>query len=647
MPIAIDTETFLIERGRLAPKLVCMSMAIEGSFPALFKWDEARPEFGDFLEDPWLIVGMNAPFDMAVLGNQWPDLIPQIWRAYDEDRITDISVRQMLIDIAHGQLGGYTNGSGERREFRYHLADLSMRLLKKDRSVEKYGPDAWRLRYKELYDIPLTEWPEEAVDYARADAEDTLAIFLEQEKSADLLGDQFRQCRADFALHMMSCRGIRTERTAVEAHKRRTEKQINDCRQRLLDLGWLHEDGRRRKVKTVREYVLNRYPDCPKTPKFQPQLDEQAVNDLEDPDLKIYQTFASQQTIRKRIEELEQGVDLPIQARYLVLMESGRTSCRGPNLQNRSRAFGDRECFVPRPGYVFACADFDGFELRTIAQKCVWTVGHSRLGTVLNEGKDPHVILAAHRLATTYEKVITEIKAEKEKGVSGEDPTSYQYQRELAKRANFGFDGGLGPKGFVKLARNHFGIRVCGGDRAHNAYKEDGVCAACLGTAKQLREDWLDTWPEMREFFDWVRAITMSADVATIKQFKSERFRGHCSFTVASNTLSQGLGADAAKAATYRLQRACYVRQPERPDALLFGCFGVLMIHDELVLEVPDDELAADRAQAMADVMTLEANKWLPDVPTTTTPLLSRRWSKLARPTFKDGRLVPWDCEVK
>ena len=101
-------------------------------------------------------------------------------------------------------------------------------------------------------------------------------------------------------------------------------------------------------------------------------------------------------------------------------------------------------------------------------------------------------------------------------------------------------------------------------------------------------------------------------------------------------------GADATGHAGFLLATGCYVDE----SSPLFGCRIVNYIHDEFMLEVPDDHRAEPAAKELARVMTIGANQFLPDVPATATPLLARRWSKDAEPTYnEDGALIPWEEE--
>jgi hypothetical protein len=77
----------------------------------------------------------------------------------------------------------------------------------------------------------------------------------------------------------------------------------------------------------------------------------------------------------------------------------------------------------------------------------------------------------------------------------------------------------------------------------------------------------------------------------------------------------------------------------------LGGSRIVLFLHDEFGLEVPDPygkpEVAHAAAERLALIMREEMQKWIPDVPVTCGPILSRRWMKGGKPVKVDGFLRP------
>jgi DNA polymerase I-like protein with 3'-5' exonuclease and polymerase domains len=333
-----------------------------------------------------------------------------------------------------------------------------------------------------------------------------------------------------------------------------------------------------------------------------------------DPLLKKYSEFSSLgKTLSTDIPILEKCTSVPLEVNWEVLRETGRTST-SPNTQNFPTEVGVRECFRPRPGWVYAIGDYPQMELRTWSQICLRVLGYSKMAEALNSGMDPHCELARRMLKPqiSYEEAIADYKANP-KG-------RLYYPRQASKAGNFGFPGGLQPAAYKEYAWSNYGVAIE------------------LELARELHAYWYESWTEAREYFQWVGC--QGEDEAML-QLPSFRYRGRCRFTEACNSLFQGLAADAAKAAGFLIARACYA-EPESP---LYGCRIVNFIHDEFVVEVPDDERAHDAAVELGRLMEVGANHdFIPDVPCKVEPILSRRWSKSAKEVRgPDGRLIPWD----
>jgi hypothetical protein len=126
-------------------------------------------------------------------------------------------------------------------------------------------------------------------------------------------------------------------------------------------------------------------------------------------------------------------------------------------------------------------------------------------------------------------------------------------------------------------------------------------------------------------------------------QLFTDRMRGNCTYTQASNTMFQGLGADCALRALWYLSRACYTDR----NSPLFGCRPVNFAHDEFFVEIPEDDRMHERAEALKKIVLDGANELLPDVKTKTSPVIMRYWSKEAHEiTDTRGRLEPWPSAV-
>ncbi len=621
---SLDCETLLIRPGCLAPALVVVAIG-DGARADLFHATDAGPVLASILDEH--IVGHNIAYDLAVLGAAWPDLLPTIFDAYESDRITDTAVRQKLIDIGLGCYRGVRYVDGKAVKLGYSLADLVKRHL----GAELPKADTYRLRYGELLDTPLEAWPAEAVRYAQDDAHATHAVWAAQEKETHLLADQYRQTRAAFWLHLMSCWGLRTDPEAVRAFADQARAKYERLKLDVIAAGLKRPDrvlksGARkglviegaRDTKAAGERLVAAYARvgkaCPVTDAGAPALDAASCRASGDAALIAYADLsAASKVLGTDVPLLESGSRTPIQARFEVLLETGRTSS-SPNVQNRPTgrkegSLSDRDCFVPRPGFVYAAADYSSMELRTLAQVCITLLGRSTIGDAFKAGRDPHDEMAARIMGVPYDVFMAKRNAE--------DPEA-DNARGTAKVANFGFPGGLGAATLVHYAALTYGVTLT----------ED--------QARALKGQWLRQWPEMTDYFAYINRLT-EADFPQIAQLKSGRYRGGVTYCAACNSLFQGLAADAAKEAGWLIARACYVDT----DSPLFGSRIVNFIHDEFVAEVPE-ELGHEAAQELARLMQAGAERWLPDVPVKVgKPLLMRRWLKNAKPVWENGRQVP------
>src|SRR5690606_5630112 len=117
-----------------------------------------EPRLRDWFSDrDTIIVGHNAPFDLAVVCERFPHLRPMIFRAIDENRVEDTQVRQWLLDTAAGALRGRVGPKGQWIQHEYTLEALAKRAA--NIVLQK---DGWRLSYGEFIDVPLDRWIEHA-----------------------------------------------------------------------------------------------------------------------------------------------------------------------------------------------------------------------------------------------------------------------------------------------------------------------------------------------------------------------------------------------------------------------------------------------------------------------------------------------------
>jgi DNA polymerase-1 len=628
--IALDTETELIRPGCLVPDMVCLTAHRQGAqAPTISHARGGAVEAAlELMASPTtVLVLQNAPFDLAVLVEAadarglGERMLRAVFGALDAGRIRDTQVREWLMAIYHGTRKGAPKGH-------WSLSALSERYL--GAKLAK-GADTWRLRYGELMTTPLRDWPAEAKEYALRDATTTLQVWQAQQEVAATTGipldpehpgalqDEIRQNRAAFALHLMSAWGIRTDPTAVEALAVSLHQRLAELAPALQASGIVRANGTK-DMTTLRAHVEAAYTkaglEVPKTEKGAVATDKDTLGKVAIFDAAldaVVEHTHAEKVLSTFVTAAWAGTARPIQARFNPLVDSGRTSCSGPNLQNLPRGDGVRQCFVPRPGHVFSSCDYSVLELRTLAQVCVdWGLG-SRLREAFLAGRDPHVEFGA-RLA----RVPVDVFQAWEHG-SPEAKADFKAFRQRAKVLNFGKPGGLGAARLVEYAAG-YGL------------------ALSLEEAKQLTQEWMTTWPEMRAYFEKVGAMEVGGFIR-ITQTRSGRVRGGCRYTAACNTMFQGLAADGAKAALTEVTKACYLAAPGSP---LEGTRPVVFVHDEIVCEHPREkaaQAAAEVARIMVDVM----QKWTPDVPQKVEPALMERWEKKAEPMFDDdGVLIPW-----
>lgn len=228
---------------------------------------------------------------------------------------------------------------------------------------------------------------------------------------------------------------------------------------------------------------------------------------------------------------------------------TGRLSSTNPNLQNipvRTELGREiRAAFVAEPGNVLLAADYSQIELRLLAHLS----GDPLLVEAYRRGDDIHSLTASQ--------------------VFGVPPMMIDAEhRRRAKAVNFGIVYGLSPFGLSQ----QIGIDTKEAKRFIEAYfeKYQGVRAFIDRTLDQARRDGYVT-----TLFGRIRPIP---DILS----KNPNLRGFAERT-AVNTPLQGTAADLIKIAMIRIDRDLIERKLKTRM--------LLQVHDELVFEVPNEEV--------------------------------------------------------
>jgi DNA polymerase-1 len=229
---------------------------------------------------------------------------------------------------------------------------------------------------------------------------------------------------------------------------------------------------------------------------------------------------------------------------------TGRLSSSDPNLQNIPArtpiGLGIRAAFVPDEGCVFLASDYSQIELRVLAHVCQ----DPALVEAFHRGEDVHRVTAAKVFGVIPELV---------------DDT----MRRRAKAVNFGILYGMSE---TRLARDQ------GMSRSE---------------AREFIQAYFERFKRIKEYIDRVRADAMrDGSVRTlfgrVRHFPALRGRGRAeveqALRGAVNTTIQGTAADLMKMAMLRVDRVLAEGR--------FRSRMLLQVHDELLLEVPEGELA-------------------------------------------------------
>lgn len=436
---AYDSETWAITPGQLAPPLVCSTVcgpALAESSAQIMLKSETLTKMAATLADKTItVVGHNLAFDLAVLVAAKPAqfLLP-VFRAYEEGRIVDTMIIEQLRKIARGWTK-FDPRTGTRPKF--SLEYLVSEYLG-EKLEGKHDGESWRLRFKELDGQALVHWPIEAKLYALNDAEYTAKVFLRQMEQvavdavfASTLVDLRRQCMEAFALHMMSAWGFRTDTTSLDLLEHDLHQHVDAAVQELLSKGLYQQKGKRvlkapsRNMEAIRRLVTESFAERGEMPGYtaggtkpkvngslapaQVKTDEETLRSAMHPDLlKLADIGADQKLLTTYVPVLRMGTQWPINPRYNVLVDTGRTSSSRPNIQNQPRRGGVRECFVPQPGYLYVACDYHTAELRSLAQSCLDRFHFSEMAEAFKQtpeyphGKDLHLVMAANILGTDY-----------------------------------------------------------------------------------------------------------------------------------------------------------------------------------------------------------------------------------------------------
>jgi hypothetical protein len=302
-------------------------------------------------------------------------------------------------------------------------------------------------------------------------------------------------------------------------------------------------------------------------------------------------------------------------------------------------------------------------ELATLAQKCLDLFGKSVLAEKINNGDDVHAYLASQMALRMDENFSCGLKYTNRDIDNPDDVFDafmkckgcdmpmrsdkfdtwgefFKFYRKFAKPVGLGYPGGLGPATFVGFAKKTYKVDLT----------ED--------LARQLRSIWLETYPEMGQYLLWIKNHCRDPLHAAKYEKKDGKKRLHqfycydtplglhrarADFCACANGAGlQAPSAEGALNALYEVQQLIWTAEE---SALMYGCYPINFIHDEILWECPDDANIDARIEIVDKIMVEQMELITPDVKARTESCVMRRWYKEAEAVYVDGKIVPWEPE--
>jgi DNA polymerase I len=258
---------------------------------------------------------------------------------------------------------------------------------------------------------------------------------------------------------------------------------------------------------------------------------------------------------------------------------TGRFACTNPNIQQVPHAPEYRRCFTGNPaGRKLVIADYSQIELRILAE---FSNDHGFI-EAFNSGADLHRVTAAQVFSVSLDQVTKD-------------------QRDFAKRLNFGVVYGIGAQRFSMMT----GLSVT---EAEDVLRRYFATYRKLDT--YLRESATRAVSEKQARTASGRLVKFNFDAADRQQVSMTQRNG-------KNAPIQGTSADILKRALRLLN-----------DELRNTSAGIVnIIHDEIVVEVDDDEAAAV-AHTVERAMCAAGEEYLQTVPVKVETQIAGEWAK-------------------
>ena len=553
--VALDTETTSVDAHQAS--LVGMSFCVEAGkaayLPLAHDFAGAPPQLDrnaaldrlrPLLEDAAVVkTGQNLKYDLEVLGHHGVSV------AGAEH---DTMLMSYLLDAGNSRHDMDTLATR-------HLGHTTIKFS------DVAGSGKNQLTFNE---VPL----DRATEYAAEDADVTLRLhqaLLPRLEGIPRLMDLYRDMEIPLirVLERMETRGVRVDADMLLAQSAEIAERLVDIEREAHRAAG--EEFNIASPKQIQEILFEKQglPVTARTSKGQPSTAENVLqylameHDLPRLILEHRGLAKLKSTYTEKLPLLINPNTGRIHTSYQqAVAATGRLSSSDPNLQNipvrTEEGRRIREAFVAEEGFTLLAADYSQIELRIMAHLS----GDGGLIDAFRQGLDVHSATAAEVFGGSPGDV---------------DPE----QRRRAKAINFGLIYGMSPFG---LARQ-LGI----------AQKE----------AREYIEIYFDRYPGVREYMDRTRELardqgyveTLFGRRLNLPEIASKNpARRQYAERTAINAPMQGTAADLIKKAMILVDR--WILENASRSRM------ILQVHDELVLEVPEEE-AGPMAGTVAEIM--------------------------------------------
>ena len=549
--IAFDTETTSLDYLEARIVGVCFSVkAGEAAYlplthdyldaPEQLDFDQVMADLKPLLEDPNKAkVGQNLKYDRHVLLNH------------------DIDMQSIEHDT---MLESYVLDSTATR---HDMDSLALKYLNRDtiHFEDIAGKGKKQLTFNQ---IPI----EQAAPYAAEDADITLQlhhVLWPKIQATPSLEKVYRELEMPL-LPVIN----RIERNGVNIDIWMLQQQSDDMAHQIAELEkQAHESAGQEfnlgSPKQLQEilYVKQELPVKKKTPKGQPSTAEEVLQELADEGYELPQIIMQYRGLSKLKSTYTDKLPLQVNkssgrvhtSYHQAVTATGRLSSSDPNLQNipirTANGRRIREAFVASEGHTLLAADYSQIELRIMAHLS----GDESLVNAFAEGADIH----RHTASEIFNVALDDVTSD---------------QRRSAKAINFGLIYGMSAHGLSK----QLGIERHQAADYMNVYFEryPGVRQYMDNTREQAKQDgYVETLFGRRLYLPEINS--------------SNGMRRQYAERTAINAPMQGTAADIIKRAMIDI------------DAWLAnndtGIRMIMQVHDELVFEVPNDQLESAKAE--------------------------------------------------